>query len=262
MVIQFKDVSKEYSLNLSTKIQVIENLNFQIDAGDFLSIIGPSGCGKTTILRLLAGLSPVSNGNITVSNFTITNMDQEALANFRSAYLGLVFQDFQLIQTLTCLENVMLPAELAETSTKEAYKIARKELVKVGLEHRLDHYPIQLSGGEQQRTTFARALVNIPSILIADEPTANLDVKTQEFIYSKLQETLEDPSITCVVSTHEKFIEDLATCKLIFNEETKEFDFVRISDPPQQVVEADIFVDKDEEFIDDNDQKEDKAQTG
>jgi putative ABC transport system ATP-binding protein len=209
----------------------------EIKKGDFLTVVGPSGCGKTTILRLMAGLSPVSSGSILVANYKVTDLNQESLVNFRSAYIGLVFQDFQLIQTLTCLENVMLPAELAEVPSKEAYYIARNELIKVGLEKRLDHYPLQLSGGEQQRTTWARAFVNNPSIIIADEPTANLDLKTQEFINDKLTETLIDPEITTVCSTHEEYIQNMATCHLIFNEETQVFDFFRLTDPPAPIEE-------------------------
>lgn len=233
MIISFEGVSKFYKLGFKSKLDILSDFNFEISKGDFLTITGSSGCGKTTILRLIAGLSEVSNGEIVVHHYKINEMNQEQLALFRSAYVGLVFQDFQLIQTLTCLENVMLPAELAGDLTKEAYNSAKYELKKVGLDHRLNHYPLQLSGGEQQRTSWARAFVNSPSIIMADEPTANLDSKTQKFIINKLEETLNDPELTTIVSTHEKSIESLSTCKLVYNEDSSNFDFIRISQPPE-----------------------------
>ena len=231
MTVSFEKVTKSYSF-LKNEIVVIDNLSFEIQKGDFLVITGPSGSGKTTILRIMAGLAPVTSGVVTVSANVITENNQEELALLRSAYIGIVFQDFQLIQTLTCLENTMLPLELAGESSKKAYREARDQLVKVGLEHRLDHYPLQLSGGEQQRVAWARAFINKPDILIADEPTANLDKKTQNFIITRLEELKQDPNLTVVISTHELEIQSLATCKLTFNEDLKKFIFTRITDVP------------------------------
>ncbi len=231
MAVSFENVTKNYSF-LKNKIPVIENLSFEIEKGDFFVIAGPSGSGKTTILRIMSGLSPVTSGVVKVVNNILTENTQEELALLRSAFIGIVFQDFQLIQTLTCLENVMLPLELAGETSKKAYLEAKEQLTKVGLEHRLNHYPLQLSGGEQQRVAWARAFMNHPDVLIADEPTANLDHRTQEFIFSELQNLKKNPEITVIISTHEASILTLATCKLEFNLDANKFVFTRISESP------------------------------
>ncbi len=230
MTVSFENVTKSYSF-LRNEIPVISNLSFQIKEGDFLVLTGPSGSGKTTILRIIAGLAPVSAGKVMTAGNIITENTQEELALLRSAYIGVVFQDFQLIQTLTCLENVMLPMELAGETSKKAHREAKMQLEKVGLSHRLNHYPLQLSGGEQQRTAWARAFINTPDILIADEPTANLDIATQKFLVDKLIDLRKDPTITVIISTHEPEIEELATCELKFDTETRQFNFIRISEP-------------------------------
>lgn len=231
MAVSFENVTKTYSF-LNNKIPVLDNLSFEIQKGDFLVLIGPSGSGKTTILRIMAGLSPVSSGVVKTAGSILTENTQEELALLRSAFIGVVFQDFQLIQTLTCLENVMLPMELAGESSKSAYREAKIQLEKVGLSHRLNHYPLQLSGGEQQRTAWARAFINKPDFLVADEPTANLDHATQQFLIDQLVELKNNPKITVIISTHEPEIHKLATCTLKFDVETKEFTFTRISNPP------------------------------
>jgi putative ABC transport system ATP-binding protein len=229
MTVAFENVKKIYSF-LTNTIPVIDNLSFEIEKGDFLVITGPSGSGKTTILRIMAGLAPVTTGTVRVANTAFSETTQEELALLRSAYIGIVFQDFQLIQTLTCLENVMLPLELAGETSKKAFEEAKVQLANVGLGHRLNHYPLQLSGGEQQRVAWARAFMNHPDILIADEPTANLDYVTQKFLFSKLTELRNDPEITVVISTHEKEIQTLATCTLAFDAELNQFIFKRLTD--------------------------------
>ena len=158
MTVSFENVTKTYSF-LNNTIPVIDNLSFQIKEGEFIVILGPSGSGKTTILRIMAGLSPVTSGTVMTAGNILTENSQEELALLRSAYIGVVFQDFQLIQTLTCLENVMLPMELAGETSKKAFREAKIQLDNVGLTHRLNHYPLQLSGGEQQRTAWARAFI-------------------------------------------------------------------------------------------------------
>lgn len=229
MTVVFENVIKSYSF-LKNIIPVIDNLSFEIQKGDFLVVTGPSGSGKTTILRIMAGLAPVTEGTVTVANSTITKNTQEELALLRSAYIGIVFQDFQLIQTLTCLENVMLPLELAGETSKQAFLEAKNQLSQVGLGHRLNHYPLQLSGGEQQRVAWARAFMNHPDILIADEPTANLDYLTQKFLFERLTELRNNPEFTVIISTHEKEILTLATCTLTFDVELRKFIFKRLSD--------------------------------
>ena len=229
MTVDFEKVVKSYSF-LKNIIPVIDNLSFEIQKGDFLVITGPSGSGKTTILRIMAGLAPVTSGTVRVANNTFTEINQEELALVRSAFIGIVFQDFQLIQTLTCLENVMLPLELAGETSKTAFFEAKNQLAKVGLEHRLNHYPLQLSGGEQQRVAWARAFMNHPDILIADEPTANLDQKTQKFLFNQLTELRNNPEFTVIISTNETEIQTLASCTLSFDPESNKFIFRRLKD--------------------------------
>lgn len=241
MAVSFDDVSKSYSF-LKNDISIIKGLSFNIEKGDFLVIKGPSGSGKTTILRMMTGLSPVSHGMIKIFNQNIVGVTQEELTLIRSAYIGIVFQDFQLIQTLTCLENVMLPLELAGEQSQNAYKEAKVQLVKVGLDHRYNHYPLQLSGGEQQRVAWARAFVNQPDLLVADEPTANLDQVTQKFLFSRLEELKSNPELTVVISTHEHEIEKLATCLLTFDIESKQFIFNRLSEPVKPPIEEEDFL--------------------
>ena len=178
----------------------------------------------------MAGLAPVTSGTVRVVNNTFTESTQEELALIRSAYIGIVFQDFQLIQTLTCLENVMLPLELAGEASKKAFLEAKNQLAKVGLEHRLNHYPLQLTGGEQQRVAWARAFMNHPDILIADEPTANLDQMTQKFLFDRLTELRNNSEFTVIISTHETEILTLATCTLTFDSDSKKFIFRRLKD--------------------------------
>ena len=226
--VTFENVTKSYSF-LQNNLVIIDNLSFEIEKGDFLVITGPSGCGKTTLLRMMAGLAPVTAGVITLHSTDLTKSSQEDLALLRSAYVGVVFQDFQLIQTLTCLENTMLPMELAGETSKSAFREAKEQLIKVGLGHRLNHYPLQLSGGEQQRTAWARAFINKPDILIADEPTANLDQLTQRFLFERFKELTQNPEVTVIVSTHEQEIQKFATCELVFDIEAKKFNFRRIS---------------------------------
>lgn len=235
MSVTFENVNKKFKY-LKNTILVLDDLSFTIEKGDFLVIKGPSGSGKTTMLRIMAGLAPVTSGTVKIFSNVITKnkITQEELALLRSAYIGVVFQDFQLIQTLTCLENVMLPMELSGEESRIAYKQAKIQLANVGLDHRFDHYPLQLSGGEQQRVAWARAFINHPDILIADEPTANLDQVTQNFIFDRLKELQNDPQMTVVISTHETEIQEFATCELSFNTEQKKFIFTRISDPPIQ----------------------------
>ena len=211
-----------------------------MEKGDFLVIKGPSGSGKTTILRMMTGLSPVSSGMIKVFNQNMVGVKQEELTLVRSAYIGIVFQDFQLIQTLTCLENVMLPLELAGEQSRIAYKEAKVQLNKVGLDHRFNHYPLQLSGGEQQRVAWARAFINQPDLLVADEPTANLDQVTQIFLFDRLEELKNNPDLTVVISTHEHEIEKLATCTLTYDVESKQFIFNRLLEPFKPSVEEEL----------------------
>lgn len=240
-----QDLQKTYTLpgREQRTISVIRELTCEVRNNDFVLVRGPSGSGKTTLLRMLAGLTRPTSGSLLVLNNKLGQMTQSELALFRATYVGFVFQDFLLIPTLTCVENVMLPLELVGVRSSEAYRAAHEELEKVGLVHRQDHYPSQLSGGEQQRTAWARALVNSPSLFIADEPTANLDRKTQDILITALTKLSTDQNITVVVATHEVRLESLATTFLLMDDSTM---FERVREPPKDDLSTDKGVVGDE----------------
>jgi ABC-type lipoprotein export system ATPase subunit len=258
-MITFTNVSKIYK-STNIKVPIFENLNLQVETGDFLVVRGPSGSGKTTLLRLIGGLSSPDFGEIRVSRNNLGKMTHEQLALFRAAYIGFVFQDFHLINTLTCLENVMLPLELSGAFLHEAREAALVQLQKVGLEQRLNHFPFQLSGGEQQRAALARALVNNPSLLLADEPTANLDNKTRHFIILALKEVHLTYGITIVVATHDPGITELATCLLELQTADNSYHFSRLAPPlkkDQENIDT-IFLNYEEDEIDISNQLQDE----
>lgn len=182
-------------------LTVLKDVSFSIDKGESLAIVGPSGSGKTTLLGLCAGLDRAGEGSVNLCGSVLNGLDEDAQAAVRNQYVGFIFQNFQLIPTLTALENVMIPAEL--NGRKDAYKRATALLEKVGLGDRLDHYPTQLSGGEQQRVALARAFCNEPQILFADEPTGNLDESTGQLVESLLFELNQEMGTTLVIVTHD-----------------------------------------------------------
>jgi len=184
------------------ELTILNNVSIEIDAGQSLAIIGPSGAGKSTLLGLLAGLDTPSEGQIWIGHQSITEMDEEGRAKVRAELVGFVFQTFQLLGSLTALENVSLPMELAGDS--DARQRAIEYLGKVGLAERLGHYPKQLSGGEQQRVAIARAFACNPKILFADEPTGNLDQTTGQTVSDLLFELNEQSDTTLILVTHEQ----------------------------------------------------------
>ena len=163
--------------HLTHRVEILRGIDIEVPRGQFVAIMGPSGSGKSTLLGLLAGLDNATDGQILLDGEDITRLSEDRMAEVRGRKIGFVFQSFQLIPTLTAEENVLLPAELAGAGA-EAARRARELLTRVGLADRLDHYPVQLSGGEQQRVALARAFITRPPILLADEPTGNLDGKT------------------------------------------------------------------------------------
>ena len=184
-------------------LTVLNDVNLSLDAGDTLAIIGPSGSGKTTLLGLCAGLDDASAGSVKLDGKAIETMDQDARAALRNRLVGFVFQSFQLIPTLTALENVLVPLELRGESGRKNQLEAERLLTEVGLGDRLEHYPLQLSGGEQQRVALARAFIHKPKILFADEPTGNLDAGTSGPIVDMLFRLNREAGTALVLVTHD-----------------------------------------------------------
>ncbi|MFM8485367.1 MAG: ABC transporter ATP-binding protein, partial [Bacteroidota bacterium] len=183
------------------QLTVLENVSFDIPAGETFSIVGPSGSGKTTLLGLCAGLDRASSGSVVLNEIRLDNLSEDERAEVRNRHVGFVFQSFQLIPTLTALENVMVPMELRGDSLAET--VAREWLEKVGLGKRMDHYPAQLSGGEQQRVCIARAFSTSPQILFADEPTGNLDAENATGIVDLIFDLNRNAGTTLVLVTHD-----------------------------------------------------------
>jgi putative ABC transport system ATP-binding protein len=182
-------------------LHILQPIDLQIAAGETVAIVGASGSGKSTLLSLLAGLDLASSGDVLIDNEKLSELDEEQRAKLRADKIGFIFQSFLLIPSLTALENVMLPAELA--GNRQAEQQARELLGKVGLSERLTHYPNQLSGGEQQRVAIARAFVGTPKILFADEPTGNLDAVTGQKVEDLLFQMNQESGTTLVMVTHD-----------------------------------------------------------
>ncbi len=182
------------------RVNILHDINLTVAKGETLGLVGPSGSGKSSLLMLMGGLEQATGGKITALGHDLTNMDEDALARFRRNAMGVVFQNFHLIPTMTALENVATPLELA--GHKDAFVRAEAELDTVGLSHRRDHYPAQLSGGEQQRVALARASAPRPQILLADEPTGNLDETNGAAIVDLLFSLRDKHGATLVLVTH------------------------------------------------------------
>jgi putative ABC transport system ATP-binding protein len=187
-------------------VNIIRGIDLLIASGETVGLIGPSGSGKSTLLMVLAGLEPASQGQVVVSGHDYANMDEDALSRFRRSNVGIVFQSFHLVPTMTAVENVALPLELAGVAS--AFEKAETMLGEVGLGHRLTHYPAQMSGGEQQRTALARALVANPPVLFADEPTGNLDQNTGRQIMDLILRLAEERGTTVLLITHDRALAD------------------------------------------------------
>jgi putative ABC transport system ATP-binding protein len=195
-----RDLTKEYQSG-NTRLAVLRDVTFDIPQGAFVAIVGPSGSGKTTLLGLLAGLDLPTRGTVTLDGSDLTRLDEDARARLRGEKVGFIFQSFQLIPTLTAAENVQVPLELRGDG--DAVGRARELLERVGLGDRRDHFPAQLSGGEQQRVAIARAFANQPRILFADEPTGNLDGATGARIVELLDRLNQESGATVVIVTHD-----------------------------------------------------------
>ncbi|ATG59673.1 ABC transporter ATP-binding protein [Pseudoalteromonas sp. 13-15] len=200
-IIQVNGLSKIVT-TFEGELPILSDISFNVKHGESVAIVGTSGSGKSTLLSLLAGLDTATNGEIFLDGEPLHDLDEEARAALRAAKIGFVFQSFMLVQSLTALENVMLPAELAGKSDAKEQALAL--LKKVGLSHRTDHYPSQLSGGEQQRVAIARAFIGTPKILFADEPSANLDSKNGKMIESLLFDLNSQHGTTLILVTHDE----------------------------------------------------------
>lgn len=199
-ILNISDLSKTYQ-SAGRTLTVLDNINFAITEGSTNAIVGPSGSGKTTLLGLCAGLDSSSTGSVALNGINLGNLTEDQRAQVRNQHVGFIFQNFQLLPTLTALENVMVPLELRNEKNIKAR--ALDLLDKVGLADRGHHYPSQLSGGEQQRVSLARAFSNAPKILFADEPTGNLDAETSEKVIKLIFDLNKEAGTTLVVVTHD-----------------------------------------------------------
>lgn len=201
-VISISGVTRRYELG-DEVVMALDGIDLEIIRGEYLSIMGPSGSGKSTLFNMIGGLDLPSDGEVSIDGLRLTEMNQKQLAYVRCRKIGYIFQSFNLIEVMTALENVTLPMIFGGETEEKAEERARKILDKVGLEGRHGHLPGQLSGGQQQRVAVARALANTPSILLADEPTANLDLKTGEELITTLKNLKDEFGVTIISATHD-----------------------------------------------------------
>ncbi|MGA9564160.1 MAG: ABC transporter ATP-binding protein [Candidatus Korobacteraceae bacterium] len=210
-----ENVTRHYSMGDSV-IRAVDGVSLTIEPGEFIALLGQSGSGKSTLLNLLAGLDRPTSGSVMVQGRDLAKMSSEELARYRRNDVGMVFQAFHLIPSMTITENVELPMRFAEVERTERAQRSRESLERVGLGSRLEHRPSQLSGGEQQRVSLARALVNRPSLLLADEPTGNLDSRTGEGILNLIRDISLSLGMTVVMVTHERALADRFAQRFIF----------------------------------------------
>jgi len=210
--IQVKELTKHYQMG-GTTVRALDGLNLDIDAHTFTVVMGPSGSGKSTLLYLLGGLDRVTSGEISVDGARLDEMDENALALFRRRTMGFVFQSFNLIPSMSALDNVAFPMQFAGVNSIQRKVQARNLLTQVGLDNRADHRPTELSGGQQQRVAIARALVNNPGLILADEPTGNLDTSSGAAVMQLLSD-LHNSGRTVLVVTHDPRMTRFATHKI------------------------------------------------
>lgn len=215
LAVRTDSVCRYYAMGEST-IRAVDGISLDVAAGEFVALLGQSGSGKSTLLNLLAGLDRPTSGAVLVQNRDLARMSSEELARYRRNDVGMVFQAFHLIPNMTITENVELPMRFAEVDRAERLERVRESLERVGLGKRLEHRPSQLSGGEQQRVSIARALANHPSLLLADEPTGNLDSRTGEDILGLIRDLSQSLGMTVIMVTHERALAERFAQRLIF----------------------------------------------
>ncbi|MFX1256378.1 MAG: ABC transporter ATP-binding protein [Promethearchaeota archaeon] len=217
VVILAKNVFKDYDIG-DFIVRAVNDVSLKVKSGEFIVIKGPSGAGKTTLLNLLGGLDSANKGTIYAHGVKISDMEEESLAIFRLINSGFIFQNYNLISTLTAEENIIFPMKLSGMLFKEARERAVNLLKRVGLGDRREHLPFQLSAGEQQRVAIARALANDPPVILADEPTANLDKKTSEFVRDLFKHIKNEGKKTIIIVTHDDFLISLSDKIITFDD--------------------------------------------
>ena len=213
--VRTENVRRHYPMGESL-IRAVDGVSLTIEPGEFVALLGQSGSGKSTLLNLLAGLDRPTSGSVLVHGRDLAKLSSEELAGYRQNEVGMVFQAFHLIASMTTAENVELPMRFAEVNRTERAQRSRESLERVGLDNRLEHRPSELSGGEQQRVSLARALANKPSLLLADEPTGNLDSRTGEDILNLIRDLSLSLGMTVVMVTHERALAERFAERLIF----------------------------------------------
>lgn len=239
-IIELKNVKKVYRMG-KERINAVEDVSFSIKRGEFCCLYGASGSGKSTLLNLMAGIEKITSGQIIIKGHNVHKMSEKSLAKFRQNNLGFVFQSYNLLNSMTALENVELPLVFKHTSTKRRRKLAKDMLIKVGLGARLKHKPKEMSGGQQQRVGIARAFVSNPEIVFADEPTGNLDSKTSREVMNLIKEMANAKNQTIVMVTHDKNLTEYADRIIhIFDGKIEEIEYVKketVPEADEQLVE-------------------------
>ncbi len=233
-IIELKNVKKVYRMG-KERICAVDDVSFSIKRGEFCCLFGVSGSGKSTLLNLMAGIEKITSGQIIIKGRNIHSMGEKSLAKFRQNYLGFVFQSYNLMNTMTAMENVELPLIFKHILAKKRKKMAKDMLVKVGLGPRLRHKPKEMSGGQQQRVGIARAFVSNPEIVFADEPTGNLDSKTSKEVMDLIREIAKMNNQTIVMVTHERRLAEYADRIIhIFDGKIEEIEVLKKEENPEE----------------------------
>ena len=199
-------------------VEALRGVNMEVSEGEIVAIVGASGAGKSTLLQILGTLMPADSGRVEIAGTSVADLGEKALAAFRNRHIGFVFQFHHLLPEFSALENVMMPALIGGTSRKESESRARELLGMVGMQHRLTHKPAELSGGEQQRVAIARALINRPSVMLADEPTGNLDTATRDEIIKMFMQVRETLHQTILMVTHDENLASAVDRKIVMSD--------------------------------------------
>jgi len=215
IAIQIEALCRHYQMGSAT-IRAVDGISLEISNGEFVALLGASGSGKSSLLNLIAGLDSPTSGNITIAGKKLAGLSREELAKYRRHTVGMVFQSFNLVPAMTVFENVELPLRFAEVERSKRRVLVTDALERVGLSDRIRHRPVELSGGEQQRVALARALINQPSILLADEPTGNLDSRTGTEVMELIRGLNESLNMTVVLVTHERDLAEKYADRLVF----------------------------------------------